>query len=53
MPFFELNVEEDERAAAFVLRRNRGLLNVPAIRFADGSWLVEPSAPRSKPSSAR
>jgi mycoredoxin len=45
MPFLEVNVEEDEQAAAFVLRLNRGLLSVPTIRFPDGSWLVEPSAP--------
>jgi len=38
MPFLEVNVEEDERAAAFVLRLNRGLLSVP---------------PRSKRSSAQ
>jgi len=45
MPFVEVNVEEDEQAAAFVLRLNRGLLSVPTIPFPDGSWLVEPAAP--------
>jgi mycoredoxin len=45
MAFVEVTVEEDEQAAAFVLRLNRGLLSAPTIRFPDGSWLVAPSAP--------
>jgi mycoredoxin len=44
LPFIEVNVEEDEQAAAFVLRLNRGMVSVPTILFPDGSWLVEPSA---------
>jgi len=44
LPVVEVNVEEDELAAAFVLRLNSGMLSVPTILFPDGSWLVEPSA---------
>ncbi|NTV65161.1 MAG: mycoredoxin [Oscillochloris sp.] len=38
-----VNIEEDERAAAFVRKVNRGCQSVPTIVFPDGSILVEPS----------
>jgi hypothetical protein len=39
-----INVEEDEHAAASVVRVNRGMQSVPTIVFPDGSILVEPGA---------
>ena len=44
IPYDYLNIERDERAAAEVLRINRGMRSVPTIVFPDGSILVEPSA---------
>jgi len=39
-----INIEEDDEAAAYVMRVNGGLRSVPTIIFPDGSILVEPSA---------
>ena len=39
-----INIEEDDNAAAYVVRVNRGMQSVPTIVFPDGSILVEPSA---------
>jgi mycoredoxin len=44
IPYDYINIETDERAAAEVLRINRGMRSVPTIVFPDGSVLVEPSA---------
>ncbi len=44
IPYDYINIERDERAAAEVLRINRGMCSVPPIVFPDGSVLVEPSA---------
>jgi len=44
IPYDYINIEEDEHAAAYVLRVNRGMRSVPTIVFPDGSILVEPSA---------
>jgi mycoredoxin len=38
-----INIEEDEKAAAYVARLNRGYQSVPTIVFPDGTILVEPS----------
>ncbi len=38
-----INIEKDERAAAEVLRLNKGIRSVPTIVFPDGTVLVEPS----------
>ena len=38
-----INIEEDDRAAEYVKRVNRGYRSVPTIVFPDGSILVEPS----------
>ena len=38
-----INIEEDDEAAAYVLRINRGMRSVPTIIFPDGTVLVEPS----------
>ncbi|HZR42033.1 MAG TPA: glutaredoxin domain-containing protein [Ktedonobacteraceae bacterium] len=38
----DINIEEDEEAAAYVTRVNGGMRRVPTIVFPDGSILVEP-----------
>lgn len=38
-----IDIEEDETAAAYVEKVNRGFKSVPTIVFADGSVLIEPS----------
>ena len=38
-----INIEEDDKAAEYVRRVNRGYQSVPTIVFPDGSILVEPS----------
>lgn len=38
-----INIEEDDDAADYVLKVNRGMRSVPTIVFPDGSVLVEPS----------
>ncbi len=43
IPFHQVSLEEDEQAAKFVARLNRGFHSVPTIIFPDGSILVEPS----------
>lgn len=40
----DINIEEDEQAAEFVVKVNGGKRSVPTIIFPDGSVLVEPSA---------
>jgi mycoredoxin len=37
-----INIEEDDKAAAYVKRVNQGYRSVPTIVFPDGSILVEP-----------
>ena len=44
IPYEYINIAEDERAAAYVVRVNRGMRSVPTIVFPDGSILVEPRA---------
>jgi len=44
IPYDYINIEEDDNAAAYVVRVNRGMQSVPTIVFPDGSILVEPSA---------
>jgi mycoredoxin len=44
IPYDYINIEEDEHAAAYVLRVNKGMQSVPTIVFPDGSILVEPGA---------
>lgn len=43
IPYKYINIAEDENAAAYVVRVNRGMRSVPTIVFPDGSILVEPS----------
>jgi mycoredoxin len=38
-----IDIEQDEAAAAYVEKVNKGYKSVPTIVFADGSVLVEPS----------
>jgi mycoredoxin len=37
-----INIEEDDKAAEYITRVNRGYRSVPTIVFPDGSILVEP-----------
>lgn len=39
-----INIEENEQAAEYVMKVNRGARTVPTIIFPDGSILVEPNA---------
>jgi mycoredoxin len=43
IPYKWVNIEEDDEAAAYVVKVNRGMRSVPTIVFPDGSVLVEPS----------
>jgi mycoredoxin len=43
VPYEYINIEEDDRAAEYVVRVNHGARSVPTIVFPDGSILVEPS----------
>lgn len=43
VPYEYINIEEDDEAAAYVVKVNRGMRSVPTIVFPDGSILVEPS----------
>ena len=43
IPYEYINIEEDEEAAKFVAKVNKGMQSVPTIIFPDGSVLVEPS----------
>lgn len=40
-----VDVEQDDEAAAYVMRVNDGRRTVPTIVFDDGSVLVEPTSP--------
>ncbi|QBD83503.1 mycoredoxin [Ktedonosporobacter rubrisoli] len=44
IPYEYINIEEDDNAAAFVMKVNGGMRTVPTIIFPDGDVLVEPSA---------
>jgi mycoredoxin len=41
--FTEINVENDDDAAAWVMSVNDGDRLVPTLLFADGSWLTDPA----------
>ncbi len=43
IPYEYINIEEDDAAADYVVKVNRGRRSVPTIVFPDGSVLVEPS----------
>ncbi len=38
-----INIDEDTKAAEYVIEVNKGSRSVPTIVFPDGSMLVEPS----------
>jgi mycoredoxin len=40
----DIDIEQDEQAAAYVVQVNNGMRTVPTIVFPDGSILVEPKA---------
>jgi mycoredoxin len=44
IPYEYVNIEEDDNAAEYVVKVNKGKRSVPTIVFPDGSILVEPSA---------
>ncbi len=41
--YTEINIEEDEKAMAYVQKINDGMNSVPTIVFSDGSILTEPT----------
>ncbi len=43
IPYEYINIEENDEAAKFVVRVNKGMQSVPTIVFPDGSILVEPN----------
>jgi mycoredoxin len=43
IPYEYINIEEDDKAAEYVVRVNRGMRSVPTIVFPDGTVLVEPT----------
>ena len=43
VPYTWIDVDQDDAAAAEVIRINRGMRSIPTLVFADGSTLVEPS----------
>ncbi len=43
VPYTYINIDDDEAAAAEVVRINQGSRSIPTIIFPDGSVLVEPS----------
>jgi thioredoxin reductase (NADPH) len=43
VPYTNVDIEQDERAVAFVEQVNNGMRSIPTIIFPDGEILVEPS----------
>lgn len=43
IPFTEIDVEQDDQAAAYVKSVNNGMSVVPTIVFPDGAILTEPT----------
>jgi len=43
-----IDIDQDEKAAQFVMATNRGMRSVPTIVFEDGSILVEPTESQLK-----
>jgi len=44
IPFIEINIDEDETAAQYVERLNRGFRSTPTIVFGDEAfYIVEPT----------
>jgi mycoredoxin len=48
IPYTEVNIEEDERAAELVMRVNGGNRTVPTVTFPDGTALTNPSLTQVK-----
>jgi mycoredoxin len=42
VPFVDIDIEQDDKAAEFVMKLNHGFKSVPTIVFPDGSTLTEP-----------
>lgn len=43
IPFTEVDIEQDQQAAAFVMAANAGNATVPTVLFPDGSTATNPS----------
>ena len=43
IPYNWVDIEQDQEAEQFVIKKNEGKRIIPTITFADGSFLVEPS----------
>lgn len=43
-PYTYIDIEQDDKARAYVEQVNNGMQSVPTIIFPDGSVLVEPSS---------
>ena len=43
IPYLDIDIEQDPRAAEFVKQQNGGFQSVPTIIFPDGSSLTEPN----------
>ena len=43
LDYQEINIEEDEQAAEYVMSVNGGNQTVPTVQFADGTALTNPS----------
>ena len=48
IPFAEVDIERDEKAADLVMRANGGNRTVPTLVFADGTALTNPSIDQVK-----
>jgi mycoredoxin len=48
IPFAEVNIEQDARAAEVVMQANGGNRTVPTLMFADGVALTNPSIDQVK-----
>lgn len=43
IPFVDVDIESDEKAAEYVMSVNGGMQTVPTLVFSDGSALTNPS----------
>jgi len=43
IPFTEVNIEDDDSSAAFVMQVNKGNQTVPTLLFPDGTSATNPS----------
>jgi mycoredoxin len=48
VPFVEVDIEDDQEAAAFVEQANRGSQTVPTVRLPDGTTMTNPTLAQLK-----